>query len=477
MQLLENTLGRNEMDKGMQHYFEKWKYKHPYPDDLKRTLEESSGKNLDSLFALLDKKGALTPFPKRKFSFGFPFKLNAAERNVINLTPAVGYNLYDGWMFGGMLSNYNLPPTKFQFLAAPLYGTTSKRLNGAGRLSLTTYPKNGFAERIQYSVSLMKFTKGDFTDTAGKNYHTGFTKLTPGIKLFLREKKSRSTRERFIQWRTFLIQEENLRFQRDSFPNGNLFTTITTPRSFRYLNQLRFVVTNYRVLYPYQAEAQIEQTKDFIRLAFTGNYHLNYNQKHGADVRLFAGKFMNIGNPDLSTRFRNDRYFLNMTGPKGNEDYTYSHYFIGRTEFEGLASQQIALRDGGFKVRTDLLADKVGKTDNWLAALNLVTDIPDQINLMNILPFKIPLRAYLDIGTYAEAWSDKTEGIKLLYNAGLQLSLLNQSVQIYFPLFYSKVYRDYFQSTFPDKRFLRTCSFIINLQNLNLKTIDKRLSL
>ena len=49
-----------------------------------------------------------------------------------------------------------------------------------------------------------------------------------------------------------------------------------------------------------------------------------------------------------------------MTGPNGYEDYTYSDYFAGRNEFEGLASQQIMMRDGAFKVRTDLLADKIG---------------------------------------------------------------------------------------------------------------------
>ena len=62
------------------------------------------------------------------------------------------------------------------------------------------------------------------------------------------------------------------------------------------------------------------------------------------------------------------------------------------------------IRDGGFKVRTDLFADKVGKTDDWLAAINLSTTIPSAINPLSILPVKIPLKVFLDIGTYAEAW-------------------------------------------------------------------------
>ena len=68
-----------------------------------------------------------------------------------------------------------------------------------------------------------------------------------------------------------------------------------------------------------------------------------------------------------------------MTGPNGFEDYTYSNYFLGRSEFEGFESQQIMMRDGGFKVRTDLLSDKVAKTDDWLIATNFTTSIPNGV--------------------------------------------------------------------------------------------------
>jgi hypothetical protein len=81
---------------------------------------------------------------------------------------------------------------------------------------------------------------------------------------------------------------------------------------------------------------------------------------------------------------------LNLSGANGYEDYTYSNYFIGRNEFEGFASQQTMIRDGAFKVRTDLLSDKVGKTDRWLVATNFTTDIPKNINPLQLLPIKIP---------------------------------------------------------------------------------------
>jgi hypothetical protein len=350
-----------------------------------------------------------------------------------------------------------------------MYGLKSKDVTGVGRISYTFQPEKTL-DRITVALSGMKFTTNDFTDTAGTVYRTGFRKLVPSIKFVLKEKDILSTRERFIQWKTFLFNEDDLNFKRDTFPNGNRFTKITKAKESRYLNQLRLVMRDGRALYPYSAELLAEQAKYFVRLAFTGNYYFNYNEKHGVDVRVFAGKFFYAGNITNTARFQTDPYHLNLTGANGYEDYTYNNYFIGRNEF-----QQLMQRDGFFKVRTDLLASKVGKTDNWLAAVNFSADVPDQINILNVLPVKIPLKVFLDIGTYAEAWEKNAETNRIVYDAGFQLSLFKNTVQVYVPVLYSRVFRDYFESYIPEKRFVKNITFSINIQNISFKTFDRRL--
>jgi hypothetical protein len=163
-----------------------------------------------------------------------------------------------------------------------------------------------------------------------------------------------------------------------------------------------------------------------------------------------------------------------MTGPNGYEDYTYSDYFIGRNKFEGAPSQQIMMRDGGFKIKTDLYADKVGKTDNWLMALNLATTIPSRINPLSLLPVKIPLKIFADIGTYADAW-EKDAGLDhFIYDAGLQISLIKNTVNIYIPLVYSNIYKEYIQTVLPDQgKFWKKISFNIDISNFTLRKINR----
>jgi hypothetical protein len=49
-QYLMGFLGTSTMDAAMQEYFEKWKYKHPQPDDLRKIFEHVSGKDLSWFF-------------------------------------------------------------------------------------------------------------------------------------------------------------------------------------------------------------------------------------------------------------------------------------------------------------------------------------------------------------------------------------------------------------------------------------------
>ena len=466
MQKLENILGKKAFDSMMQAYFQQWKFKHPYPEDFKHIAEEISGNNLNEHFSLLNKKGSILDHKKKELGFtGFFNIKNTRDKHYLSLLPGFGYNFYDKFMPSVIIHNYNYPPSKFRFVASTLYGTGSGKLNGIGKLSYTPFIGNS-AQQIEFSVSAASFTRDVFKDSTNENNFLRFNKIVPSVKYNFANHNPLSHLNKYIQWKTFFFKETELNFFRDTVQQLDI---ISYPQRNRSLNQLSFVGENDRVLYPYKYAFVAEQSKEFFRLTFTGNYYFNYEKGGGLNCRFFAGKFLYRGERNFTTQYETDRYHLNMTGTNGYEDYTYSNYFIGRNEFEGFCNRQLMIKDGGFKVRTDLLSEKIGKTEDWLAAVNFTTTIPKKYNPLEILPIKLPLRIFADFGTYADSWKQNSSTEKILYDAGLQLSLFKNTINIYLPILYSKSYSDYFKSTIIEKIFLKNISFSIDLQNISLK--------
>lgn len=464
MERLEQELGRPAFDSMMQAYFRDWQFRHPYPDDFRNHAETYTGRDLSGIFRLLHETGFLQPRQKKSFRVSGFINFRDTEKHTdLFIAPAAGYNMYDRLMVGALLHNYTLPVTKFRFMLVPLYATGSKEINGIGRFSYDHYI-NRKGARLSLFITGARFTGDDFTDSTGRRNPQPFSKLVPGIRYTFGNNNPRSAFRSWIQWKTYFINETELSFQRDTVQQLDI---ISYPTRNRYLNQFRAVIENNRALYPYRALLDAEQGKGFIRLGLTGQYFFNYPGGGGLSTRLFAGKFLYTGSKTILSRFETERYHLNMTGPNGYEDYNYANYYIGRNEYDGLASQQIMIRDGGFKVRTDLLSQKIGKTDDWLSAINLSTTVPRQVNPLSVLPIKIPLRIFADIGTYADAWQKNASTGRFLYDAGFQLSFFRDVLNIYIPVLYSKVYDDYFKSTITEKRFWKNISFSIDIQNLS----------
>ncbi len=464
---LSEKMGADNFSRGMQQYFEEWKYKHPTPLDFKKTMEAAASQNLEEAFALLDKTGFLEKEPK-KTKLNFLFNLDQRENiQYMNYAPIVGVNYYDGVMLGAAIHNYNLPPSKFRFLLAPIYGTKSSLLNGLAKANYTFYPGNN-ARHFTIYGNFAKFTGDNFQDSTGKINNQPFTKITSGIKYVFGNLDLTRKIRKWVEFKSFFIDETKLSFRTDPISNELM---ISYPKQSFNLQQLILGMENTRVLYPYEIQLKTELEKQFARISLTTNQFFNYANGGGLKLRLFAGKFIYRNDNTTSNRFATERFHLNMSGPKGDEDYEYDNYFYGRNEFDGFAARQIMERDGAFKVKTDFLSNKVGKTDDWLGAINLTSTIPNSINPLSLLPFKIPLKLFFDIGTNAPLWNAAGSGSKFLYDGGLQLSLFKNVLNIYFPIVYSKVYKDYFKSTIPGNTFKNNISFSINFKELALSKL------
>ncbi|WP_276481216.1 M1 family metallopeptidase [Paraflavitalea pollutisoli] len=466
MRQLEQTMGQPAFDTAMRRYYQQWQFRHPSPDDFRAVMAGSTSKDLNGLFRLLDTTGALPggyTGPK-KIKPAFLFSIKEYDRvNYVNFLPAMGYNMYDKFMVGLVLHNISIPTHDFQFILAPLYATNSKQLNGIGNINYTWRPNKTF-NTIELGVTGSRFSTLDGVDSNGAKVFGGFHKVVPSLRFTFRNKSPLSTVEKWIEWKTYLIGEKGFRYVTDS-DDSMTYPSPAAVRN-RYLNQLTFNVTNYRKLYPYDAQLQVQQGEGFYRVNATGHYFFNYAKGGGLQVRAFAAKFGYLGGKTNQKYSNTYLYQPKLTAVRGDEDYTYSNYFIGRSEFDGAASQQIMVRDGGLKLRTDLFAGLQGRSDNWIASVNFNTTLPNKL-----LPFKLPVRVFLDIGTYADAWEKDAVTSRFLYVAGLQVSLFKDLLNVYAPLFYSKEFKDNLKTVPEQNTFGKRISFSFDIHRFNLRKI------
>lgn len=465
MQELESMMGTRPFDSAMQAYYRQWQFRHPAPADFRETMQERATADLGPEFSKLDSTGGIMSYKgPKKIRPAFLFSLKDYERvHYVNWLPAAGYNMYDGFMAGLLIHNYTLPPKKFQFLLSPLYATNSKQLNGLGQFSYQWWPGKKL-QKVELGAAGARFSSLDGTDSSGHKVFGGFHKIAPYLRVTFRNRHNESRVEKWLEWRTFFIGEQGFNYvmkQQDSvyYPKKGGWQN-------RYLNQLTFQLTDYRALYPYDVQLQVQQGEGFYRATATAHYFMNYAQSGGMHIRVFAAKFGYLGEKTPLREFATAIYQPKLTAVRGNEDYTYSNYFIGRNEFEGFASQQVMMRDGGLKLRTDLFQDLQGRSDDWVASLNLNTTLPE-----NIFPPNFPVRLFVDVGTYAQAWKKDASLSKFLYVGGLQLTLFKELLNVYAPILYSKEFRDNLKTVPEENKFFKKISFSIDIHRFNLKKI------
>jgi hypothetical protein len=473
MKKLEDFVGKDLFDSCLHEYYNRWKFKHPYPEDFKKVVEEVSKKNVDTIFSLLSKKGRMQPPEKKEFKISAFFNLrNTDKYNYLFLSPAIGKNYYDGLMLGTLIHNYTLPEHKFRFFIAPLYATGSKKLRGIGGINYHWYPDNQF-QKIEFGLNASNFSMNHSLDTSGNKIFESFEKFAPYVKIHFKT-DILSKKKSWIDIRSYIITENSFdNFKYKAGSDSVISYPTALQKIHRYINQFSFNFENNRALYPYNYQLQIQQGKGFYRLNTTGNYFFNYAKGGGLAARIFAAKFGYIGTKDFGLTYQ---YEPKLLGGNGTDDYTYSNYFLGRTastsygniplKNDGIAAQQIMIQNtGGLKFRLDPVSGR-WQSENWIAAINLNSTLPN-----NLLPANFPVRVFFDAGTYAEAWQKNATSSKFLYVGGLQLSVLKNVVNIYVPLIYCNDFKEYLKTDSEANKFLKKITFSIDIQKFRLSEI------
>jgi len=380
------------------------------------------------------------------------------NRRKIHIAPGLGYNMYDGFMLGPVFHNLSWPQTRFRVIAAPLYGFKSRQWNGAASMGYNWFPKTGVFREVMVQADLKSFHyndrksgyNSDSSVYVPENMFLRYAKIAPFAELTFRQPTPLSKVTRKLLVKGYAINEESFDFSFHE-PDSTFRPSKISETSMYGL--IRYSHNNDRPFNPFSYSLEGQMGEYFAKLNLEGKIRIDYHRKNKAlHIRGFAGKFFTLKDEAFVT----DRYYLN-TSFTGVNDYLYDDTYIGRTETEGFGARQVSLREGGFKIPTPLYSSPLGRSDNWLLALNVKTD----------LPVKLPVRLFLDVATFSDAKDRNPSGEKLLYDAGIELFTPFDILQVYIPLVRSKDFNDYRKSIAGSNSIFDDITFSLNLSRIN----------
>ncbi len=376
--------------------------------------------------------------------------LDNPTRTQLFWAPVIGTNKYDKIMVGAAFYNHVVPGKKFEWLVMPMYSTGAKTLVGHADAFYNIYPDNIF-QRVRFGATVNQYHFYTIRDedilegtTNVPDRRLGWTKVAPEINFDFKKKTARSPISHSIRLRTIYLKTDRINTTSDSLGNG----TWAIGYQERTFYEASYIFQHNRSVHPYDAKLTY-QTGDFMsKLMVNLNYHININAKKTIDLRFFAGTF-------LGRQTSNNDYRFRMSGwsPNGfsNQDYLFDHIFIGRTERTGIWANQFAVEDGGFKAYS-----ASGQSDKWLTALNVTVPLPVKNKVLGAIKF------YGDFGLYNTTGLGSTT---FMYNAGVQLTIVKNTLDIYIPLVYSSDIKDYYSAN--DVSFPERIRFSLNLHRMN----------
>ncbi len=486
---LRAYLGNELFDKCMQAYYEKWKFKHTYPEDLRAVFEEITQKDLSWFFVDIlqtTKKtdyhiGRIKKNPedstqylvkiKNKGKIASPFSISSISGNEIHYTL-----FYEG-------------VNKKTFVSFPIGTFKALRIDAEEKaLEYTTRNntirrKGPFKKiepiRLQWLGSLENNYKNQlfYTPIAGWNIHNGFM---AGLAVYNQTVPYKKAEYVFAPMWAFKSQTpvgfSSLAY---NFYPRQLFQHIrlaTNARSFSHYAypflthyklapeaDIRVKNKDYRSRKSYHIYLRHLRMWEEQNVWIQGNSSKNLHQfyvnqlvlslkntepinpytiilntqqsigmlKTSLEASIFF-RYKEDKNKGFGARFFIGRILNNQyNDPRFNltfserPDYLYDDLYLGRNAGNFL-NQQYTVYEGGFK---NLMP--VRSFNRWLNAINLSTTIP-----------KVPIKLYADLGFAGFEYQDASGNLiddasEPVYLAGIAYQVIPQFCEIYFPLLYS----------------------------------------
>ncbi|MFB9054045.1 M1 family aminopeptidase [Formosa undariae] len=331
--------------------------------------------------------------------------------NQVFFMPDFTYNYYDGFAPGIRLYNKTALPKEFLYSIRPRYAIKSKQLIGNVSLSYTHRLEDKNLYFIRYGFS------GEYSNYAPD---LSYTSYAPFVQFRFRNNDDfRDNKHQYLSLRYISISREDdptNQFDKEGQPDYDVV-------NMRYGNidpNLKNHITGF---------TDLQLAKNFGKIAVNFEYRKLTENNRNYNLRFFAGTFLYN-----NTYGTTDYFSFALDRPT---DYLFDYNYLGRSEENGLLSQELVLAEGGFKSKLD-----PAFANQWMTTLNAGTT----------------LWKYLEV--YGDAGLVKNHGQspKFVYDTGFRLNLITDYFELYFPV-YSNLGWEVSQPQYAEKiRFIVTLS-------------------
>ena len=503
---LAGYLGQETYDECMKSYFERWKFKHPGPNDLRQCFEEVSGKELSWFFNEMvgsTKKFDIAVSKKGK-------ELKVEQKGKLEAPLTIGTTTGEEWFDSPQQTVGNTSSNGDVVIADPKWKTIDAnrrnnriKMNRAGRgrpFQLKTFggiedpnrsqlfwsPIAGWNEYNKWmlgaAVYSNVFPSRKFEYVLAPLYAFGTKDLSGSAKFsysidhtsagYVQRSRLGLGARRYAVWhdRDLTVHSEklapyletigrrsvndhrshHLRLKADIIWEDFDYHTDagTDQRNENIFLGLDYTYKNDHKLTPYLTKIELMQHEQFVRASLEAKVRHHYNRKKkSVGLRTFIGTF-------IWQDLKESRYTWNMGGITGTDDFTYAGVFLGRNESTGVLSQQFLNEQGAFKAPT-----RFGQSDSYIFTINADVDIP----------FPLPISLFADIGiapvvNVGEDGSKTTKATSY-YDFGVGFPIVRDIFEIWMPLAFADDIKDEFE--FKDLTFGEQIRFTLRLELLD----------
>jgi len=538
--MLQNYLGNNKFDSMMHAYYEKWKFKHPLPNDFRNHAEAFTAKDLswffDGVLGSTQKmdykivgitKDSL--IVKNKTGFVVPFRISETDKfknqTLSVLSPGcsdvkklnkiwfktkneiiidkdnASIDLYrQNNSLKKPISIRFLPalenPNKRQIFCIPLYAWNNYNQSMLGvHLSNDVFP----LPKTEMSFTpLYSFTTNDLNGylNLAKNifpkHGTTYKKVKIGLNmsrfatigLYNNDGLTKLSYEKFAP---FIELHFNQKTERSLFSNILNFRHVTileNPRNSGYFNNWdNQSFSAFNITHHFKHDLKIFPSAANVNLQI-GTFYYNFG-------RISADFTQGILYKDKG-KTATLRLFAGAFFSQKSYNSNYNNYNIGKTYFQA----------GGTTGKNDYIYDETmfgraeqNQQQTWMARQVINRDAGfrnfvgigssstwlTSANLTIPFPFKLPIGFYSDVVFWEELSNAPQTSLtsyetKLTYSGGLYLSIAKNVFQLYLPFFASDDVQKAWDNANLNHPFERA-SFILNLNALNPVKIIKEAKL